>query len=764
MTHGYGESVLDTSLALLAHSDADPNEIGEGVDIQAALDYLAMQTLPDDPVVVAYLLRAVLPYRATHTVPATLVDAASTYLQTRVGATDTPLIRALAAFALSRADRYPNKVTALLDQLVTLQETTGDGKGSWEGDEYVTSVAIRAFSTVLGMDGLELAENVYIPDPILRRYINRALGRNSADSLSRSDLLRLTGLIAPDAGITDLTGLEAAENLEVVDLNGNRIADLSPLSGLENLTAAMDDSAGTDEDLAVSIAVLTNDIHVEGTGLTVVHVTQPTNGAVSFSSASVLYTPSADYNGTDNFTYTATDGNASVTATVTVTVSSINDAPVAMLDSARVPDGGAITIDVLANDGDVDGDLLRIQGVIAPDNGTAVMERDGQITYTPNPDFTGTDTFDYTVSDGVLTASAVVTVTVIPETPYVYHILNPRFGDDAAFVVSLADNNIINAGNTTIALDRDEQGVIPMADLVQGTLVTGTGPFDIGGAVDATDVPLSVSLVGRKFVVPQVHGNHWYYLLSPDGQASATIDTGDAVATHTLPAGQVVPMNAGSNNTVSAVITSDVPILVAHVGTDGAGSAIGALMVPPAATELWGIYGSRTAYLGAAEDLTTVSIYADDGTSVMGIVLNSGDRYAIQNPGVPGAQGMGSGLRINADKPVAAIQSTDGDGDDQSAFLPTEHLSMRFGLPVDAQYVAVVCPWPNTTVTLRGGMNPLQQETCNGSGYPGKVYFGSHRNGVHLNAGATVESSDPVYLIYEDSAHNDERNLMGTNE
>nr|VFK51204.1 MAG: Prenyltransferase-like [Candidatus Kentron sp. TUN]VFK57469.1 MAG: Prenyltransferase-like [Candidatus Kentron sp. TUN] len=582
LTHGYGESVLDTSLALLAHSDADPNEIGEGVDIQAALDYLAMQTLPDDPVVVAYLLRAVLPYQATHTVPATLVDAASTYLQTRVGATDTPLIRALAAFALSRADRYPNKVTALLDQLVTLQETTGDGKGSWEGDEYVTSVAIRAFSTVLGMDGLELAENVSIPDPILRRYINRALGRNSADSLSRSDLLRLTGLIAPDAGITDLTGLEAAENLGIVDLSGNRIADLSPLSGLENLTAAMDDSAGTEEDLAVSIAVLSNDIHVEGTGLTVVHVTQPTNGAASFTPASVFYTPSADYNGTDNFTYTATDGNASVTATVTVTVSSINDAPVAMLDSARVPDGGAITIDVLANDGDVDGDLLRIQGVIAPDNGTAVMERDGQITYTPNPDFTGTDTFDYTVSDGVLTASAVVTVTVIPETPYVYHILNPRFGDDAAFVVSLADNNIINAGNTTIALDRDEQGVIPMADLVQGTLVTGTGPFDIGGAVDATDVPLSVSLVGRKFVVPQVHGNHWYYLLSPDGQASATIDTGDAVATHTLPAGQVVPMNAGSNNTVSAVITSDVPILVAHVGTDGAGSAIGALMVPPA--------------------------------------------------------------------------------------------------------------------------------------------------------------------------------------
>nr|VFK16537.1 MAG: hypothetical protein BECKLFY1418C_GA0070996_102425 [Candidatus Kentron sp. LFY] len=118
----------------------------------------------------------------------------------------------------------------------------------------------------------------------------------------------------------------------------------------------------------------------------------------------------------------------------------------------------------------------------------------------------------------------------------------------------------------------------------------------------------------------------------------------------------MVTVNTGTNNTVSSVITSDAPILVAHVGTDSAGLPMGASMVPPAATELWGILGSQTAWLGASEDLTTVSIYADDGTSVTGIVLNSGDHYAIQNVGVPSGQGMGSGLRINADKPIGAIE------------------------------------------------------------------------------------------------------------
>lgn len=727
LTEGYRESSLDTSLALLAHSNADPGDIGDGVDIQAVLDYLAAQTLPDDPITVSYFLRAVLPYRTTYTVPSTLLDAVSTYLRTQVNDADTPLTQALAALALSRVGNSPDKVAALLDRLVALQATTGDDRGSWEADEYVTAVAIRAFSAALGMDTSELAEHVYVPDPVLRQHINLALGRNAADSLTKSDLLRLTDLVAPSAGITDLTGLEMAANLARADLRGNGILDLSPLSSLENLTAAMDDSAGTEEDSAVSIAVLSNDIHAVGATLTLVGVTQPADGAVSFTPSSVLYTPSADYNGTDSFTYTATDGGVAVTASVIVTINPVNDVPVAEDDSADVADGAPITIDVLANDFDVDGDSLTIQSVtLSPEaHGTAAAEADSRITYTPNADFTGTDTFDYAIGDGVSTASATVTVTITPETPYAYYILSPRFDDGPAFVVSLADDNTISAGNTTLLLNRDERGVIPASDLAQGTKISGAAPFDLGSGMDATDMPPAASLAGWEFVIPQVRETHWVYLLSPDGQASATIDTGGAITTHDLPAGQVVTVNAGPDNTVSTVITSDAPILVAHAGIDGAGLPMDAFPVPPAATELWGIQGSETAYLGASRNLTTVNIYADDGSGITGIVLNAGDRYALHNVGALDAQGMGSSLRIDADKPVGAIQGTDGDGHDGTVFLPTDYLNMRFGLPVDAQYLVVVCPWPNTTVILRDGANPPQEKTCNGNGYPGKVYFGS---------------------------------------
>lgn len=113
-----------------------------------------------------------------------------------------------------------------------------------------------------------------------------------------------------------------------------------------------------------------------------------------------------------------------------------------------------------------------------------------------------------------------------------------------------------------------------------------------------------------------------------------------------------------------------------------------------------------------------------------------------------GAQGTGSGLRVVADKPIGAIQSGDCDGADQTAFLPTAQLGVRFGVPVDAQYVAVVCPSPNTAVVLNDGANPPVTRTCSSSGdHPGKAHFGTTVNGeTGIAAGAYIESDEPVYL------------------
>ncbi|MBT8143988.1 MAG: tandem-95 repeat protein, partial [Gammaproteobacteria bacterium] len=183
---------------------------------------------------------------------------------------------------------------------------------------------------------------------------------------------------------------------------------------------AGDDTAVTDENIAVVISVLTNDSDPDGDSLTVGAVTQGANGSVTNNGGNVTYTPDPGFFGTDSFTYTATDGEfASNTATVTVTVNeemTNNTAPTAGDDTANTDQDMAVTIDVLANDTDDDHDALTVDSVTQPANGGVVDNGDGTVTYTPDAGFFGTDTFTYTVTDGQASGSATVTVTV-NETP-----------------------------------------------------------------------------------------------------------------------------------------------------------------------------------------------------------------------------------------------------------------------------------------------------------------------------------------------------------
>ncbi len=188
---------------------------------------------------------------------------------------------------------------------------------------------------------------------------------------------------------------------------------------------AVDDSASTAEDAAVTIAVLTNDTDPDGNGDIQpgsVTVADPANGAVVASpDGTVTYTPAANYHGTDSFTYTVRDaaGETSNPATVTVTISAVDDGPpVAGDDVATTDEDVAVTIPVLDNDTDPDGDGdIRPDSVTIatnPANGAAVANPDGTVTYTPAADYNGTDSFTYTVKDssGGISKPATVTVTI----------------------------------------------------------------------------------------------------------------------------------------------------------------------------------------------------------------------------------------------------------------------------------------------------------------------------------------------------------------
>jgi hypothetical protein len=331
----------------------------------------------------------------------------------------------------------------------------------------------------------------------------------------------------------------------------------------------------------------------------------------------------------------------------------------------------------------------------------------------------------------------------------------------------LVDNNVITSGNTTLNLDRYEKGVFysNTGELSQGMVVTGTGPFEMGSSTPGTDVPVHSSLAGTQFVMPHHRYQHWYYMMSPDADATAIVSVDGLESVVTLPQGVVVDFNAGeTNGKISAVITSDSPILVSHLG-DPANKAwfADASPVPPAATELWG-FRSTSAQIGAVEDDTQVTLYASDGTTRT-MTLDAGEKRWV-NVGDRSRQGQGSAIHLVADKPIGAVQIADGDGADQTAFFPTSLLSTRFALPKYAQYIAVACSEPDTNVTLYNGDNDPITRTCSADGnYPGKAYFGSAQKGVvGAQQGAYLESDKPIHVIYETSGSEDEHNLMGTLE
>lgn len=202
----------------------------------------------------------------------------------------------------------------------------------------------------------------------------------------------------------------------VTDRNGNEITSTVNVTVPDTVNyapTAMPDSDTTPENTAVMIDVLANDSDPDGDTLSLADVDTPSHGTAVISGDNIIYTPAADFIGTDTFNYTIRDSNNNTaTAAITVTVSNVNSAPLATNDTRTTPEDTPITIDVMSNDSDPDGDSIRIDSNDSPISGTAVISGDS-IIYTPNSGFTGTDIFDYTITDGNGgTQTATVTVTV----------------------------------------------------------------------------------------------------------------------------------------------------------------------------------------------------------------------------------------------------------------------------------------------------------------------------------------------------------------
>ena len=242
---------------------------------------------------------------------------------------------------------------------------------------------------------------------------------------------------------------------------------------------AVDDDATVTEDSGPNtVNVLINDTDTEGDTLSITAVTQGTNGSVVNNNSSVSYTPNANFFGTDTFTYTVSDGNGGPdTATVNVTVTNANDDPTATDDSATIAeDSGANAINVLANDTTAPdtGETLTITAKTDGAHGTVVITGGGTgLTYTPNANHFGSDSFTYTISDGnggSATATVNVTVTNVNDPPDAV--------DDSATLAEDSGANTVNVlGNDTFAPDTGETlSIIAKTDGTHGTVaITGGG-------------------------------------------------------------------------------------------------------------------------------------------------------------------------------------------------------------------------------------------------------------------------------------------------
>ena len=218
------------------------------------------------------------------------------------------------------------------------------------------------------------------------------------------------------------TATDGFYNIGIAAANGSYSANGSvtyvvenPVTETNNAPLASNDSATTEEGTSVNIAVLNNDSDPDGDSLTVTSVSGVNGSAQVNSNGSITFTPASGFSGTETFSYSISDGKGgSDSANVSVTVNEApvvtNNAPVAVDDSSTLTSVSAVTIAVLGNDWDPDGDTITLKSVTQGSKGSVSINSDGTVTYTPGKRFKSADSFSYTISDGDKTASATVGV------------------------------------------------------------------------------------------------------------------------------------------------------------------------------------------------------------------------------------------------------------------------------------------------------------------------------------------------------------------
>jgi len=311
---------------------------------------------------------------------------------------------------------------------------------------------------------------------------------------------------------------------------------------------AANDAVTTNEDTPIGIPILSNDTDVDDVlnATMIVLITSPTHGTLTInaSTGAVVYSPSLNYNGNDSFTYQVKDaaGALSNIATVAIVIQPVNDVPIANADFATTPEETTVSIPVLANDTDVDSSLdpTSLFVVTAPLNGqAAVQPSTGRIVYTPQENFTGTDSFTYTVKDSEGAASAPISVTIT---------VSP-VNDVPVAVNDEASTN----ENTPVDIDVISNDIDVDNDVTPSAVVIATNP--VHGTIVLNPVTGSVVYTPEENFIG--NDSFTYTLQDPSGSMSPPATVG----VHIIPTPNQAPDAVDDGpimNTSSSPITIDV--------------------------------------------------------------------------------------------------------------------------------------------------------------------------------------------------------------
>ncbi|MGE4404512.1 Ig-like domain-containing protein [Pseudomonas sp.] len=285
------------------------------------------------------------------------------------------------------------------------------------------------------------------------------------------------------------------------------------VAAVNDAPVAADDSLTATEDTPVTYSaaqLLGNDVDADDDTLAIASVTSGIGGsAVLNPDGSVTFTPAPNFNGQASFTYTVTDGSlVSNTATVTINVAAVNDAPVAADDSLTATEDTPVTYSaaqLLGNDADADDDTLAIASVTSGTGGSAVLNPDGSVTFTPAPNFNGQASFTYTVTDGSLvsnTATVTINVAAVNDAPVAADD-SLTATEDTPVTYSAAQllGNDVDADDDTLAIASVTSGAGGSAVLNPDGSVTFTPAPNFNGQASFTYTVTDGSLVSNTATV-----------------------------------------------------------------------------------------------------------------------------------------------------------------------------------------------------------------------------------------------------------------------